>query len=59
VRLSFHQRTKIKRSGLMPWSPYQVVCSCGFKGRHRLTKEEAEVAAKAHWKSKHGNGALG
>jgi hypothetical protein len=32
VRLAFHQRTKIKRTRLMPWSPYQVVCSCGFKG---------------------------
>lgn len=55
MRVAFKQRTKIRRTSLMPWRPYQVICSCGFKGRHRLTKDEAEAAAKTHWQSKHGD----
>lgn len=53
MRLAFRQRTSIRRTSIMPWSPYQVICSSGFKGRHRLTKDEALAAAKAHRSSKH------
>lgn len=57
VKLTFKQRTAIRHLGLGPWSPYQVVCSCGYKGRQRLTKAEAETAARTHWDTRHGEGA--
>ena len=54
----FKPKARAQRIGLLPWGGpwrrYQVVCPCGYKGRARLTKDEAVHGAKDHMVRKHG-----
>jgi hypothetical protein len=51
--MGFRPRARVTRWSLWPWSAHRVVCSCGYKGRTKMTRAEAVAAAAGHMRKKH------